>query len=633
LITLHLVLASSLLSLRFDSARAQNSDDTGCAATVYDSPRPASAIADTITACSRIIEGASSTKEARGQAYFVRGLNHFLDAMNLVTAAKKPPSQAGTEVQARVDAALADLAWSIKTAPQHSAQVLSLRATIHRVFNRSDEALADTAKAIAADPKDAVPHVVQAGIFERQDRFSEARTELDTALSLDPGNAIARLARARLWTRYGDIDRVFADYDSAVNLGGPTVAEALSGRARLALRLGNPGQACADWTRAAEMSPLPLAQAQFHTRAGNVARDSLKDHNLAIAAYGRAIAAQPSSAEPYIQRAIAHERAGHPDEAATDYRKALDRARTSPDQALSAPYIRLRLDLLRGGASRRSDSSPLSGDVHRLSGERPRDGSRRVALVIGNATYRHVAPLDNTDRDAQSVAAALAGAGFAEVTIAINLDQRRFHAVLADFTASAAAADWAMIYFSGHGIEVDGRNYLIPIDARLQTLATQIAGATPPSAGAIALDEVLAASAPARKLRLVVLDACRDNPFVQEAHRVAARNTASPDASSTPATGSGEKAIGGGFTATTLRQPDTLVLYATQPGQVALDGDELNSPFTRAFLRNNAVPGQDLATFLSRLHDDVAKATERRQLPAVIGQLRQGERFYFYPPL
>jgi len=639
LISLAFILSASFASLNSERARAEDSDDSLCTAAAFDRLHSSPEITATIAACSRIIDNAETAKEARARAWFVRGLNHFREAMNEVMVAKTPPGEPGPAARAAVDAALADLSRSIEAAPLHSAPALSLRATIHRVFNRSSEALADTGAAIRADPKDAVPHVVQAGIFEQQDRFTDARAELDTALALDPANAIALLNRAGLWTRYGDIDHAFADYDQAVSLGGATLSGALSGRARLALRLGHPRQAYADWTRAAELAQIPRSQAQLHIRAGTVARDYLKDQDLALAAYGRAMTALPTSAEPYLQRATAYERAARWREAEDDYRKALDLARNNPDEALSAGYIGLRIDQLRQHRSRRSDAPLLSPDVHKLAGVPPRDGSRRIALVIGNAAYRHVAALDNTDRDAASVGVALAGAGFADVTIAINLDRRDFVRVLDDFTARAAFADWALIYYAGHGIEVNGRNYLIPIDASPETLKRQLVGTAMEEQAAVPLDVIIAAPAPAKTLRLVALDACRDNPFVQEAHRVASRRIASGEPSAwrnappQPGPQTGGKDIGGGFSALTLTEPNTLVLYSTQPGQVALDGDDLNSPFTRAFLRNNAVPGQDLATFLARLHDDVATATQGQQLPAVNGQLRPGDSFYFFPPL
>jgi len=621
------------LPIVLDAARALSADDIVCAATASDRVRTAPEIANTVAACSRIIDTTSASREARARAYFVRGLNQFLDAVNLALTEMKPVDQASGAAQARVKSALDDLTASIAAAPQPSALPFSLRATIHTTFWRYDEALADLGEAIKANPNDSVPHVQRALIYERQDRFAEARADLDAALSLDPANQNARINRAALWTRYGDLDRAFADYDQAVMLGGVQTWSALSGRGKLAARLGDPQRAYADWTRAADMSPLPSLGAQLHVRAGTVARDYLKDPDKAMAAYGRAMAATPASAEPYIQRGIAYERVARTQEAGDDYRKALDLARRNPLEAASADYVRFRLDVLHARQSRRAGDPRLPPNINVLSGEPPRDRSRRIALVIGNATYLHVTPLDNTDRDAESVGGALAGAGFAKVTIATNLERDQLVSVLRQFASETAAADWAMIYYAGHGIEVDGRNYLIPTDASLEALRN-------PTSGTVALDEILATVGSAKALRLIALDACRDNPFVQEAHLVAARQdgdgrNAPPQQSGptlAPSLAPPGKDIGGGFAGLMPAELNTLVLYSTQPGHVALDGNELNSPFTRAFIRNLPVPGQDLAAFFTRLDNDVMAATERRQRPAVNGQLRQGDQFYFFPP-
>ena len=114
--------------------------------------------------------------------------------------------------------------------------------------------------------------------------------DLDAAVTLDARNQNAWINRARLWTRYGDIDQAFSDYNQAEALGGTQTWDALSGRAKLAVRLGDPRSAFADWTRAAELSPLPMLAAQFHVRAGNLARDYLKELDKAQQSYGRAFA-------------------------------------------------------------------------------------------------------------------------------------------------------------------------------------------------------------------------------------------------------------------------------------------------------------------------------------------------------
>jgi uncharacterized caspase-like protein len=271
--------------------------------------------------------------------------------------------------------------------------------------------------------------------------------------------------------------------------------------------------------------------------------------------------------------------------------------------------------------SRKADLPPNINVLTRSLREGPRDGTRRVALVVGNAGYAHVAPLPNADRDAESVAAALSESGFLKVTVATNVDRRQLEAALEQFAGEAAQADWAVVYYAGHGVEVGSRNFLIPIDASLATLRDAAAHAMP-------IDTFLRAVGAAKTLRLIALDACRDNPFVQEAHRAAARRRT---ADAGLADVGRRNPIGGGFAGVQPAEPNTLVLYSTQPGRVALDGDELNSPFTRAFVKNMPVRDLDLRQFLDRVRDDVARATERRQWPSVNGRLRAGDRLSFFP--
>ena len=310
-----------------------------------------------------------------------------------------------------------------------------------------------------------------------------------------------------------------------------------------------------------------------------------------------------------------------------DYKKASELARGSPLEKAIQDYARYRLDVLRSRLSRKAGDPPQPPNINVLSRSVDTiatDRGRRVALVIGNAAYAHVPPLMNSDRDAESVGGALSEAGFAKVTVATDLDRDQMKAVLQQFAGEAAGADWAMIYYAGHGVEIQGLNYAIPIDASLDTLKDA------PS-HAISINEMINSVRSAKKLRLVVLDACRDDPFVQEAHRVASRNKSADRRTAEilldPAV-TQRKEIGGGLAALQMAELNTVALYSTQPGQVTLDGDELNSPFTRAFLKNIPVPGLDLRSFFERVRDDVTNGTQGRQRPAVNGHLR-GEHFFF----
>jgi tetratricopeptide (TPR) repeat protein len=630
LLTSAALLCATVIAGPADIGRAQQSDDESCVAQQYDRVRTESEIAGTIAACTRVLATSSASAEQRARAYYFRGLNHFLDAVRLAVVEMKPIGSAGDVAQSELRSALDDLGACIAVAPEPSAFPFSLRATIYTALERYDNALADLEQAIRADPRTSSHFVQRALIWERLDRFPEARADLDSALALDTGNQNAWINRARLWTRYGDIDRAFSDYNQAEAVGGTQTWDALSGRAKLAVRLGEPRKAFADWTRAAELSPLPTLAAQFHVRAGNLARDYLKEFEKAQLSYGRAFALIPNYPDAFVQRGISFERADRFDEALKDYAKAVEISGSNPLQRAEYDYSRYRLDVLRSRLSRKATDQTLPPNINVLSGSAGSMAGhrgRRVALVLGNAAYAHVSPLMNADRDAESVGFALSEAGFAKVTVATNLDREQMIIALHQFSGEAAGADWAVIYYAGHGIEVQGVNYIIPIDASFDTLQNAPSRAVP-------IGEIINAAGPAKALRLIALDACRDDPFVQEAHRVASRGREpGKRAGEIPldAATTRRKEIGGGLAGLQLAELNTVVLYSTQPGQVALDGDELNSPFTRAFVRNIPGPELDLRLFFERVSDDVANDTQRRQRPAVNGRLRESDRFFFFP--
>lgn len=229
---------------------------------------------------------------------------------------------------------------------------------------------------------------------------------------------------------------------------------------------------------------------------------------------------------------------------------------------------------------------------------------RRVALVIGNSAYESVARLNNPQRDAAAVAAALRGVGFQSVTVANDLTRERLVAALIAFSRETDNADWGVVYFAGHGLEVGGVNYLIPIDARLRSdRDIELEG--------VSLTQVLGAVERARKLRLVLLDACRDNPFASQMRRTL-----------------GTRSVGRGL-ASVEPEAGTLVVYAAKHGETALDGDGANSPFATALVKNLRTPGIEVRRLFDFVRDEVLEVTNRRQQPYSYGSLPGREDYYF----
>ena len=222
---------------------------------------------------------------------------------------------------------------------------------------------------------------------------------------------------------------------------------------------------------------------------------------------------------------------------------------------------------------------------------------RRVALVIGMSKYQRVPQLANPARDAEAVSALFKATGFDVVDVEFDLGISDLRRALRNFSETSRGADIAVVYYAGHGIEVDGVNYLIPTDAKLLS-EFDIEDET------ISLDRVLKGLEGAKRLKLVILDACRDNPFA----RTMSRSVAS-------------RAIGRGLAKVEPTMSDTLIAFAAKAGAVAIDGDDKNSPFAAALIKHIAEPGLDLRIALGRVRDEVLKATGNRQEPFVYGSL------------
>jgi uncharacterized caspase-like protein len=227
----------------------------------------------------------------------------------------------------------------------------------------------------------------------------------------------------------------------------------------------------------------------------------------------------------------------------------------------------------------------------------PAFADQRVALVIGNSAYKNVNRLKNPANDAAAVVAMFKTAGFDSVDLRQDLNVVEMRRALREFGNKTRDADVAVIYYAGHGIELDGTNYLIPVDATLET-DTDVLDETFP------LDRVLVAVETAKQLRLVILDACRDNPFAKTMKRTI-----------------GSRAIGRGLAKVEPFSPNTMVAFAAKAGSTASDGDGKNSPFATALVDHLAKPGLDLRKAFGFVRDDVLKATNNTQEPFVYGSL------------
>ena len=231
----------------------------------------------------------------------------------------------------------------------------------------------------------------------------------------------------------------------------------------------------------------------------------------------------------------------------------------------------------------------------------------RVALVVGNGAYEHAVPLRNPRNDAEDLTAKLKALGF-EVFGGVDLDRRTLVRALIQFGRAAEQAETALFFYAGHGLQVDGRNYLVPIDAMVEFEAEI-------DISLVSLDGVMQQMERGSRTNLIFLDACRNNPFEEQLSRNLGHRSAAALSK-----GLGRVQTGSG----------SFVAFATQPDAVAADGSGRNSPFTTALLKHMGTPGQSISDLMIEVRNEVMAATSGKQIPWDSSSLTG--RFFFAPP-
>jgi len=233
---------------------------------------------------------------------------------------------------------------------------------------------------------------------------------------------------------------------------------------------------------------------------------------------------------------------------------------------------------------------------------------KRVALIIGNSNYHHIPPLANPQNDASAIGNSFKKLGFA-TEIKLNLSKSEMDQVIRQFSESLSGANVAVFYYAGHGIQVNGVNYLVPVDAALRTeidLAFEVCD----------LGLVLRVMESSQRLNIVFLDACRDNPMSEKLAR---------------SMGPGRSASVGRGLAPIKANAGTLISYATRDGDVASDGYDKNSPYTKALLKYLEQPGLEIHQLLRNVRNEVRLQTNGKQTPWEYGSLLN--EFYFLAPV
>lgn len=230
---------------------------------------------------------------------------------------------------------------------------------------------------------------------------------------------------------------------------------------------------------------------------------------------------------------------------------------------------------------------------------------RRVALVVGNGNYANTTKLPNPANDAAAVGEALKRLGF-DVKVQTDLNKRDMEESLRNFGDRLRGATAAVFYYSGHGLQVDGVNYLVPTDAKLQQERDL-------NYDVLSVDIALKEMEAEKRVNLIFLNACRDNPLASNLARSMGKTRSS--------------AVGQGLAPLKNAAVGTLIAYATREGNVAADGEGKNSPFTQAILAHIEEEGVEVSMLLRRVREDVMRQTNERQVPWEYGSML-GE-FYF----
>jgi tetratricopeptide (TPR) repeat protein len=493
-----------------------------------------------------------------------------------------------------------------------------------------DNAIVDYNEAIRLDPSFAFPYNGRASAYLNKGEIDRAIDDYSQVIRLDATLAAPYSNRALAWRANGDFDRALADADEGLRRDQKNPA-IFSARGEIWRMKGDLARALADQDQAVRLDPLsPLA---YLTRGDTYRYKG--DFSRALADYDGALRVRPDYIPAFVGRGLTFEKQGNLKSARAEYEKALNsRSQFRGDTAGEAiNTARARLAAFDSGAPQpvippaplrraSADSIPTPSIAAQPVTAGAAAPGRRVALIIGNAAYKSVPRLLNPGHDAEAIAASLRATGFATVTVVSDASREQMTDALRAFATEAEQADWAVVYYSGHGLEVNGINYLVPVDARISSDRDMQFAAVP-------LDQVMASVDGAKKLKLVLLDACRNNPFVPQMRRTAPTDATVALATTASAGGAATtRAIGLGLAEIRVNGA-TLVVYAAKHGQTALDGEGDDSPFAVAVVQRMATPNVEINKLFRLVRDDVMEATAGRQEPYTYGSLPGREDFFF----
>lgn len=477
-------------------------------------------------------------------------------------------------LQGDLDRSLADHNLAIKM--KASEEAYNNRALTYKDQGKLDKALADCDEAILLNPSFDLAYVNRGLVRRLMGNLGGSLRDLEKAISLAPRSPIALTFRGDTYREMGDLERSAKDFGEALSIT-PDFVAAYTGRGLTYEKRNDVARAKEDFQKAASLS------ADVDAGLAKPAKELAKTRLAAIAEIELKRTAEQAAQQAKEAQAIKEARATkEAQEAKEGEAKAKQEREAKEAKEARAQPANLTIE-------------PVLPDP-----------GNRVALVIGNSGYHEVASLPNPRRDAQAMEAAFRKIGFTTVISAYDVSRKDLIVALRRFQDLLDQADWAVIYYAGHGIEIGGQNYLIPVDAKL-SIDTDVEDE------AVSLERLLRGMEGSKKLKLrvVILDACRDNLFVKQMRRTLAMS----------------RSVDRGLARV---EPDlgTMVFYATRDGQTAEDGSGEHSPFTQALLNNIFKPRVEINMLFRRVREDVMNMTRKKQEPFYYGSLPATD-FYF----
>ncbi|MCP4615782.1 MAG: tetratricopeptide repeat protein [Bradyrhizobium sp.] len=485
------------------------------------------------------------------------------------------------------------------------------------------QVIADASEAIRLQPS--VPaYNLRGSAYYDKGEYDIAIADFNDALRMGATGEVGIIYhnRGNAWRSKGDYAKAIADYDMSIKVG-PKSAFSYQNRGASKQALGDIDGALADINEAIRIDPAlpqPLTNRAVIWRArGDLDRavaDTSEAIRLAKAKAPANIMTPPGSVliSAYTQRGLAYEAKGDYASARQDYTATLQGVASDATSKANQATAKVRLSLLREAEAPLPAPTSASAPAQTAapSPARPSAGGRRVALVIGNGAYTHIKALANPSSDARAVAKSLRGIGFA-VTEGIDLDRSAMQGMIREFLREAARSQVAIVYYAGHGVQIDGRNWLIPVDAQLRPGSSITDMMTD-------MDTIMAGLDDQLRTNILILDACRNNPMAPQIASTGAGRAIEASGLAAPSSLGSGSTLGAG----------TLIAFATAPGKVALDGEGANSPFSAALSRHISTPGLEVQQMLTRVRAEVVATTKNQQVPwsnsSLLGEVYLAEK-------